>query len=124
MVENKTYNSQMIIGKGAALVEYKTAHKAKEPVHSTPKETDNNNSSDDVAHWGANNLFPQELIKNAQQSTVVLPTLDIKARMLYAQGLEYGHISKKGEFKKACIKEVEDFISHSNLKKYYLKKQN
>lgn len=77
-----------------------------------------------VAYWGHDNLFPQNVVRDIEKSTVIGPTLDLKVRALYGGGLVYGHevIDADGNerFVRKKYPEIEAFFRRSNIKRYLL----
>ncbi len=47
-----------------------------------------------VAFWGGDNLYPQNVTEQISTCGVALSALDFKAKMLYGHGLAYGKITK------------------------------
>lgn len=94
------------------------------PTPTTPEvKTTHNNSTDKIAKWGDDNLFPQTVVKESEE-TFIPTVLDWKARALYSGGIEYGFttIKENGEevFFPQKLPLVEDFLFKSNIKKYLL----
>lgn len=46
--------------------------------------------SGDIALWGSTNLFPQEVVKDAEKDPFIYPLIERKSRMLYGGGVEIG----------------------------------
>jgi hypothetical protein len=81
--------------------------------------------SADVAFWGTDNLFPQNVTEEIEKSTILGPTLNFKVRALYGGGLIYGHETideKTGQetFIRKKDKVVEAFLKRSNINRYLL----
>jgi len=76
----------------------------------------------DVAYWGSNNLFPQEVVADAEKNTSLATMLNWKAKAWYGGGLVYGTlaIDDKGEevFKRVLLPEIEEFMRRSNVPRY------
>lgn len=79
-------------------------------------------SIDNVAFWGEDNLFPQNLLEDVKDSTVVLPIIEKQVAALYGGGFEYGHLvyesGQEPRFDYIIDPEIEDFIEASNLLLY------
>ena len=78
--------------------------------------------SSDVAYWGDDNLFPQQVVADMEENTSLATMLQWKAKAWYGGGLIYGLVTfdEKGEevFKRVRLPEVEAFIRRSNLKRF------
>ncbi len=75
-----------------------------------------------IARWGANNLFPQEVLADLRENTILLPGLEWKARALYGGGLMYGSLVYDDNgvetFKPLKMPQVEAFIQRNQLHKW------
>jgi hypothetical protein len=94
------------------------------PTPTTPEvKTTFNNSTDKIAKWGDDNLFPQTVVTESE-GTFIPTVLDWKARALYSAGPEYGYTIAKenGEevFVPVKLPEVEDFFKKTNIKRYFI----
>ena len=94
---------------------------ASEPVPTTPVVDDA--SSAEIAKWGEDNLFPQNVWKEVEQNTIIPTTLQKKADMWYGGGLIYGKLlgfDKNGneELEYKAIPEVDDFFRRSRITRY------
>lgn len=83
------------------------------------------NTSGEIAYWGDDNLFPQNVLEAAQKNTIIPTTLDWKARALYGSGLVYGKVNGFDDdgndiFKRERVPEIEDFLRRSNIRKYLI----
>lgn len=75
----------------------------------------------EIVMWGSDNLFPQRVLKEIRENTIVGTTLDKQARIAYEAGIEYGKKSvKDGELKheEVIIPEVEAFFRRSKIHRY------
>jgi hypothetical protein len=75
-------------------------------------------NADNVAWWGDDNLFPQNVQRAVAKSTIVLPTIEKQVAALYGGGLEYGvEVIEPGEetrFERIVDAEIEDFMECIN----------
>jgi hypothetical protein len=90
-----------------------------EPTTSLKKES----GSDDIAPWGDDNLFPQNVIKDVEKSTILPSVLEKKTSMMYGGGLVYGIITGRDKsgtplFEAQSIPEIDDFMEYSRLDRY------
>ncbi|WP_375435090.1 hypothetical protein [uncultured Hymenobacter sp.] len=79
--------------------------------------------SGEVALWGDGNDFPQQVIAQAEKSTIIPSVLDWKTRAVYGGGVVYGRVTgydKDGneQFERERLPEVEAFFRRSNIKRY------
>lgn len=102
------------------------AKDAKTPMPTNPieKRLDEEYSKFEVAYWGQNNCFPDELNEEISSSSIVPSTLDFKTRMLNGTGIEYGYyeiVNNEEVFTKIRDKEIQDFFWKSNINRYSVK---
>lgn len=102
------------------------AKDAKNPMPSNPieKRDDEEYSKSEIAFWGQNNDFPDQLNKEIESSSIIPSTLDFKARMLNGLGIEYGYyeiVNNEEVFTKIRDKEIQDFFWNSNINRYSIK---
>jgi hypothetical protein len=76
-----------------------------------------------ISMWGADNLFPQAVVKDIEKNTVLGSILERKTATMYGQGLAYGIITgadKSGAkvFEGQYVPEIEDFLEGSNVARY------
>ncbi|MEH0153668.1 hypothetical protein V6R21_32275 [Limibacter armeniacum] len=92
------------------------------PTSKTSSSSSSGNT--EIAHWGKNNLRPQEMYEDVSRSTILKRTLEWKAKALYAGGMVYGvtEIDDKGNetFIRKQDKEVEEWLKRTNFKRMYL----
>ncbi|SHL26437.1 hypothetical protein [Hymenobacter psychrotolerans] len=79
--------------------------------------------SDEIAPWGDDNLFPQNVIKDIEKNTILPSVLEKKTSMMYGGGLVYGIITGKEKdgrpiFEAQTLPEVDEFIEYSRLDRY------
>ena len=76
----------------------------------------------EVAYWGEDNLFPQQVVADMEENTSLATSLQWKAKAWYGGGLVYGLVTfdEKGEevFTRLRLPEVEAFIRRSNLPRF------
>jgi hypothetical protein len=76
----------------------------------------------EVAFWGEDNLFPQQVVADMEENTTLATMLQWKAKAWYGGGLIYGTVDfdEKGEeiFKRVRLPEVQAFIRRSNLARF------
>jgi len=76
----------------------------------------------DVAFWGPDNGFPQQVVADAEANTSLATMLNWKAKAWYGGGLCYGLVTydEAGAevFKQLRLPQVEEFIRRSNLARY------
>ncbi|GAB3233071.1 hypothetical protein GCM10027346_20770 [Hymenobacter seoulensis] len=90
-----------------------------EPTTSLKKES----GSEAISPWGDDNLFPQNVIKDIEKSTILPSVLERKTSMMYGGGLVYGIITGKDKsgrpiFEAQSIPEIDEFIEYSRLDRY------
>lgn len=75
-----------------------------------------------IKNWGDDNNYPQWVLEQIKDVTLVEPILEWKARALYSGGLTYGVLSvdEKGNetFKRIIDTEVEDWLERTNISHY------
>lgn len=75
-----------------------------------------------MAPWGKNNLFPQEIVKQIEKSDLAPAVLEKKCGLVYSDGLRYGvmEINEKGEeaFRPLQIPEIDEWMHHTAIKFY------
>jgi len=80
-------------------------------------------NADKIAWWGDDNLFPQNVQRDVEKSTIVLPTIEKQVAALYGGGLEYGHeIIESGQetrFERIVDPEIEDFLECINTPVFF-----
>lgn len=93
------------------------------PTVSVAKQT----GSDDISPWGADNDFPQQVIKDVRIDTEIGAILDKKARLLYSGGITFGTLERGDngtEILKApepnIAKTIDDFFIKSNINLYLM----
>lgn len=94
------------------------------PTTSTPKKEPQqvikrlDTQDDKIAYWGGNNQFPQEVVKDIEQSDLLGPALEKKAGMLYSGGLVYGRkvIDENGvrQIEPFVDPEIDDWLRYTN----------
>jgi hypothetical protein len=77
----------------------------------------------DISPWGADNLFPQNVIEGYRQSTIVPKTLEKQSQILLSSGIVYGKVTGfdkngKEEMEYAVDPEVELWMKRTNIKRY------
>lgn len=76
----------------------------------------------EIKNWGDDNNYPQWVLEQISDVTLVEPILDWKARALYSGGLAYGLLSvdDKGEeqFQRIVDTEIEDWMEATDLDTY------
>lgn len=100
------------LASAGALVKMK---KAVKPINKDSTEVDG-----EVAKWGADNLYPQNLYKDIKKSSIVGPTLNWKARALYSGGLVYGNYDDAGKFQLATDDRVHSFLRKAKINRTYV----
>lgn len=89
------------------------------PTTSLKKE----NGSDEIAPWGEDNLFPQNVIKDIEKSTILPSVLEKKTSMMYGGGLVYGIVTGRDKagtplFEAQSLPEIDEFMEYSRLDRY------
>ncbi len=77
----------------------------------------------DIAIWGEDNLFPQNVIADAEFSTLIQPTLEWKASALFGGGIQYGfkEVKPDGTIKRTPKIDdpiVNEFFRRTNINRY------
>ncbi len=79
---------------------------------------------DEVAMWGDDNLFPQNVMKDVEGNEVLSDTLSWKAKAWYGSGVVYGYVQLDDKGNEVFIRkkdpEVEAFLKRSNINRYAL----
>ncbi|WP_187261316.1 hypothetical protein [Pontibacter beigongshangensis] len=79
---------------------------------------------DEIASWGEDNLFPQNVMKDVEKSEVLSDTLTWKAKAWYGSGVVYGYVELDDQGNEKFIRkrmpEVEEFLKRSNINRYAL----
>lgn len=91
-----------------------------------PKPTKINNSSfgsQPWAYWGEDNLFPQNVISDANKSTIISPVLEWKAKALYSGGLVYGTVETDVDSGEEVLTPIQDDDIEAWLKMSGINKQ-
>ncbi len=94
--------------------------KAKRPHQSIDPEV---SGTEKVAPWGDDNLFPQKLMNEIKDVTLVKPLLEWQSEALYGGGLSYGLERYEGgkEIIEPLIdSEIEDWCEDSGVSQYLL----
>lgn len=120
--------SGKIISNTDATVIYSTASKAALTT-SIPKASDSIPilkipSLGQISPWGDDNLFPQNVVKDAATSTIIGKAIEKQASMAFGSGLVYGYTKidpNTGDdiFIRVFDREIEDFIKASHLNRNY-----
>ena len=76
-------------------------------------------SQSEVAFWGEDNLFPQNVMKEVRKNGTISAGLDFQLRALYSGGVEYGKIVD-GTFVPQKIPEIEAFKTNCGLDRYIM----
>ena len=74
-----------------------------------------------IEEWGEDNNYPQWVLEQISDVTLVEPILDWKARALYGGGLAYGKlITENGveRFERIVVSEIEDWADNTDLDTY------
>ncbi|TPE43335.1 iron-containing alcohol dehydrogenase [Pontibacter mangrovi] len=80
--------------------------------------------SEEVALWGDDNFFPQNVMKDVERNEVLSDTLSWKACAWYGSGVIYGYVELDEQGNEVFIRkqdpEVEAFFRRSNVNRYAL----
>lgn len=76
-----------------------------------------------IVMWGNDNLFPQNILKEARKNTIIGTTLDKQARIAYEAGIEYGkYDTTSGE--KTHVEQhnttIDKFFKRSKIHRYLI----
>lgn len=81
-------------------------------------------STGDIYIWGNDNLYPQQVIRDAWKNTLIPATLSFKAELLYGGGLTFGY-EEEGPGGKMNLRpavsefpEINRFIESRNIRRY------
>ena len=98
--------------------------------HTMPKDDRESNLSfntaaDNVASWGTNNLFPQEVLEKVEKTDLLSSYLNWIVKAMLSGSLEYGYErfdngTKKRYFEPVFENEIEDFLECSRIREDYL----
>lgn len=73
----------------------------------------------EVAPWGENNLFPDEVMADVRASSLLGPLIDWQARKLYGEGMVYGTVTPGGDggenFELRRENEIDDWLERSSF---------
>lgn len=89
------------------------------PSVSVPKDIGNGN----FAPWGKDNKYPQNVLKNISDVTLVSAIIDWKARAIYGGGLIYGILevdekTGKETFKRKIYNDIEEWLDETDISTY------
>lgn len=121
----KIDNRFSLVGDGSVLVDtgdpLNLGDIKKQPA--TPKLKDSS-SGDDVASWGDQNDFPQQVISVVEASTEIAPLLDWQSRAMQGReviAMERYYDEDSGTFKERAINdpEIDMFLQDTTTKRYY-----
>jgi len=95
--------------------------KALDPKPRTLKDPDASKTSE-ISNWGDDNNYPQWVLEQIKDVTLVEPILDWKARALYSGGLAYGvlTVDENGEeqFRRIIDSEIEQWLESTDIHHY------
>lgn len=109
-----TQNSALITNLNANFENSKKPHQSIDPDKQTTEK---------VALWGDDNLYPQWVMDQTKDVTLVRPILAWKAEALYGGGLSYGlerYENGKEIIEPLIDPEIEDWCENSNIDQYLL----
>lgn len=95
------------------------------PDSPKPEKNDSENGSNgDIAFWGENNDFPQQVIDKVNADTEIPPLLDWKGRALQgrevvAVNLEWDEVKKDYNVVRLNDQDINDFLNHRGTKRYW-----
>lgn len=108
-------------GANAASGGHKTAKGQKQPTQQVNTKEQKNKP---WSPWGTNNIFPFEVIDNANTVSLVDAILDWKARALYGGGIVYGttEVDENGNesFKRIFDNEIEEWLECTGIQNYLM----
>lgn len=108
---------------GRGLSALYTAYPRKEPRPRKPKDPDGDTVNDLIEEWGHQNDYPQWVMEQIADVTLIKPLLAWKAEALYGGGLAYG-IEKveEGEesFERIIDPIIEDWLEQSHIDQYLM----
>lgn len=111
------FNNHVFSVKNDMIVMFENALKPK------PREIKDANAKDlkKIKPWGNDNNYPEWVLDQIKDVTLVEPIIDWKARALYSGGLVYGveYIENNEEkFKRLIIPEIEEFLDETDILNY------
>jgi hypothetical protein len=117
-MDNFIHANNGVVYSKSSTAAYKTGVKV---GHTSPILSDQKSDAmGDMVPWGADNLFPQRILKESRKNTIVGTTLDKQARIAYSE-IEYGY--KKVEngvevFERVIDPKVEAFLRRSKINRF------
>ena len=77
----------------------------------------------DMAPWGDDNLFPQQVLADMEKNTILPSVLERKTAIMYGEGLVYGVVEgfdADGNeiFQRQSIPEIDQFMRRTRLNRY------
>jgi hypothetical protein len=92
------------------------------PKSAMPKDA-SDISPDEWIPWGVNNLFPQEVVRLTEKSTIIAPAISKLVKYAYAGGIQVGTrqiVNGEEKFVPIIDKQFDQFKRRSNLSLYAL----
>lgn len=118
-------NSALVVVDSLKIGAIVTLDNPARPSNTTPK--DSETASGDIAIWGENNDFPQEVIKDIRKDPDLGPLLSKAAALIYSGGLTWGLPAKndKGEdylkpLDEATDRAIRMWMRRSNITRYFI----
>lgn len=117
-------DAKVLYAEGVGLSFFTEAPKVKGYYGSTRTEkTDTLQADGDVAYWGPNNDFPQQVTREIKSSDLLMPLIRKQAKTMIGQGLVYGTTSineETGEEKLRPMRvlEIDRWLKRTNSTKY------
>ncbi|WP_201980358.1 hypothetical protein [Hymenobacter rubidus] len=77
----------------------------------------------DMAPWGDDNLFPQQVLADMEKNTILPSVLERKTAIMYGEGIVYGIVEGfdadgNEVFKRQSVPEIDEFIRRTRLNRY------
>jgi hypothetical protein len=130
LIINESYSVHYSSAAGGVLISTGNALKTKAAAGTTQKpdsplvKPTGDNSTAVIAKWGEDNLFPQRVLCEIENNTIIGSTLDWKARALYAGGVEAGKVSYNANgkqiFTPLIYQPFEEFKKRSAFNRYLI----
>lgn len=126
LIETTSDATVMMLPKKGVVLSVKDSKKG--PSIPIAKTSSTNNNNGVIAYWGSDNQFPQNVYKEGRANTIVGPTLNKQAMLLYSGGIVWGEVQGYDENNKEKFRiltpeedpEPYEFLERSNINRYLM----
>lgn len=119
MINIRELNTDM----GAGLSALFTSYPKSDPRPKKTADPDGDTVNSLIEEWGPENDYPQWIMREIADVTLIKPLLAWKAEALYGGGLAYGIETVEGgeeKFERKVIPEIEDWLEQSHIDTYLM----